>query len=144
MGDFLETKANPFNLLLKLIIHSTRLLVAICLERRHVTDYAKGRMGRNQAGLCQWETSPGDSQPPFQLVPRAAGDQNKCTGCGTQNSPPCGHCRPPCGHFHPPRHQSSQTKLEIMTLSWQKRLVELMPITHGIDCAAGTSPSTQR
>lgn len=60
-GDFLETKANPFNLLLKLIICSARRCRSLPGKK------ARGRlcrreMGQNQAGRCQRESHDSDSQ----------------------------------------------------------------------------------
>ena len=74
----------------------------------------------------------GDSQPPSTLCPRLRGIGANV--CRVQDSK-----KPSCGRCHPRGHQSSRAKLEMTTLSWQRRLVELLPITHRTQCGWGGS-----
>lgn len=87
-----------------------------------------GKMGQNQAGtLLVGDLAPSDSQPPFPSDPRAGRQSEQTYGV-------CNAKSPPRWHGHPHGHQSSQTKLEIVSLSWRKEAgFTLSPFTHGAD-----------
>lgn len=75
VGDLLETKANPFNLLLKLIICSARLCCSLC-GGRHRTHRTDGKWARTRRDFASRSPPTSDSQP-------RSGDT--CLGVGADN-----------------------------------------------------------